>query len=158
MRSRRPGQLGVVDSEGLGPTLEFMRNLWSLNHALEVTSKSMEARLGVTAQQRMLLRIVGKFPGTTPGRIAELLHVHRGTVSVALKRLEKRGIIKRSHDTADGRQVIVSLTKRGKALDVPASGTVESAVACLLKEASGRDISAVRRAFHELAEALQHGR
>jgi DNA-binding MarR family transcriptional regulator len=148
----------VEASEELGSTLEFMRSLWSLNHALEVTSKSMEARLGVTAQQRMLVRIVGKFPGTTPSHIAELLHVHRATVSVALNRLERRGIVKRGRDTVDYRRVTVNLTKRGKALDVPASGTVESAVARLLKEASGRDIAAVQRAMQGLIEALEHGR
>jgi DNA-binding MarR family transcriptional regulator len=148
-------QRTIIDSGGLGDALEFMRSVWSLNHALEVTSKNMEARLGVTAQQRMLVRIVGRFPDITAGGLAELLHVHRGTVSVALNRLEKRGIIKRARDTTDGRRVTVGLTKRGKALDVLTSGTVESAVTHLLRTASARDIAALRRAMRGLIEALE---
>jgi DNA-binding MarR family transcriptional regulator len=144
--------------EDLGPTLEFMRTVWSLNHALEVTSKRMESKLGITAQQRMVVRIVGKYPGATAGRIADLLKVHRATVSVALNRLEQRGIIKRSRDEADYRRVTVTLTKRGKALDVHSSGTVESAVEHLLEEASVRDIAALRRALGGLVSALERGK
>jgi DNA-binding MarR family transcriptional regulator len=118
----------------------------------------MESRLGITAQQRMVVRIVGKYPGATAGRIAELLRVHRATVSVALNRLEQRGIVKRARDEADYRRVIVHLTKRGKALDIPSSGTVESAVNFLLDQVSGRDIAALRRAMHGLVSALEQSK
>jgi DNA-binding MarR family transcriptional regulator len=151
-------QLAADEDENLGPTLEFMRTVWSLNHALEVTSKRMEAKFGITAQQRMVVRIVGKYPGATAGRIAELLRVHRATVSVALNRLEQRGIIKRSRDEADFRRVTVTLTKRGKALDIRSSGTVESAVEHLLEEVSGRDLAALRRTMYGLVTALEHGK
>jgi MarR family transcriptional regulator, organic hydroperoxide resistance regulator len=144
--------------EGLGATLDFMRTVWALNHALEVTSKLMEAELGVTAQQRMTVRIVGKFPGITAGRVAELLKVHRATVSVAINRLEQRQILKRGRDGSDKRRVTLTLTKKGKALDVAASGTVESAVEFLIENASARDLSATRRAILEMISALEQRR
>lgn len=143
------------EEEDLGPTIDFMRTVWGLNHALEVTSKLMEAELGVTAQQRMTVRIVGKFPGITAGRVAELLRVHRATVSVAINRLEQRQILKRGRDEADQRRVTLTLTRKGKALDVAASGTVESAVAYLIDHASPRDLTATRRALLELIGALE---
>lgn len=143
------------EEEALGPTLDFMRTVWGLNHALEVTSKLMEAELGVTAQQRMMVRIVGKFPDITAGRVAELLRVHRATVSVAINRLEQRQILKRGRDESDQRRVTLTLTRKGKALDIAASGTVESAVAYLIAHGSPRDLTATRRALLELISALE---
>ena len=143
------------EASALGPTLDFMRTVWGLNHALEVTSKLMEAELGVTAQQRMTVRIIGKFPGITAGRVAELLQVHRATVSVAINRLEQRRMIKRGQDPQDQRRVTLTLTSKGKALDVAASGTVESAVAFLMNDASARDLAATQRAIVKLVNALE---
>jgi DNA-binding MarR family transcriptional regulator len=145
------------DSE-LGPTLEFMGILWSLNHALEVTSKRMESELGVTAQQRMMVRIIGKFPGITSGRVAELLRVHRATVSVTLNRLEARDIVKRKRDAGDARRVTLTLTARGRALDVSAKGTVESAVAHLLANAPEKNLAAARKTMEGLMTALEDAR
>src|SRR5690349_7211241 len=79
----------ATSAPGLDPTIDFMRAVWSLNHALEVTSKMMEVELGLTVQQRMIVRFVGMYPGLTAGRMAELLRVHKATVSTALKRLER---------------------------------------------------------------------
>ncbi len=144
-----------TEADELGPTLDFMRAVWGLNHALEVTSKLMEAELGVTAQQRMMVRIVGKFPGITAGRVADLLKVHRATVSVAINRLEQRKILKRGRDGSDQRRVTLTLTKKGEALDIAAKGTVESAVEYLIENASSRDLAATRRAILELISALE---
>ncbi|MFO0627553.1 MAG: MarR family transcriptional regulator [Polyangiales bacterium] len=87
----------------------------------------MEARLGVTAQQRFVLRCVGRFPGITAGHLASLLQVDRGTVSAALNRLERKGLITRRADPRDRRRVTLGLTPRGHALDRPQDGTVEDA-------------------------------
>jgi hypothetical protein len=56
----------------LEPALAFMQKVWHLNHALERLSSAMEKELGVTAQQRFLLRCVGKYPGIA----ASQLRVH----------------------------------------------------------------------------------
>ena len=60
----------------LGEVLDFMRMLWSIDHGLQTTSKRMEATLGVTGLQRMVLRLVGRFPGISAGHLARILHVH----------------------------------------------------------------------------------
>jgi MarR family transcriptional regulator, organic hydroperoxide resistance regulator len=82
----------------LGPALNFLRGVWEMNHALEKLSLNMAQRLGVTAQQRLVLRCVGKFPGVTAGQLATLLHLDPGTVSAALKRLEEKALLERRKD------------------------------------------------------------
>jgi DNA-binding MarR family transcriptional regulator len=134
--------------------LDLMRSLWRVNHSLERVSMSMEARLGVTAQQRMMIRLIGQEPEVAPGRLAERLHVDAGTVSAALKRLERRGLVRRRANREDRRRVAISLTARGTALDRPTPGTVEAAVRRMVTIASRRDVRATERVLAALCDAL----
>src|SRR5690349_13107197 len=112
----------------LGEVLEFMRLLWAVDHGLQSTSKRMESTLGLTGPQRLVLRLVGRFPGITAGRLAQIMHVHPSTLTGVLKRMEKRGLLERKSDPLDGRKALFALTDAGRGLDVPSDGTVESAV------------------------------
>ena len=53
-----------------GETLGFMRALWELTHALQVSSKRMARVLGVTGPQRLVIRVVGQSPGITARDLA----------------------------------------------------------------------------------------
>ncbi len=139
----------------LGPALDFLQRLWRLNHALEKVSRRMETQLGVTAQQRFILRCIGKYPGMTPGQLASLLHVDPGTVSASLHRLEKRGLIERRADPRDKRRTAVGLTAAGRALDRPAAGTVESAVERFLQGAATSDLTTMSDVHDELTKLLE---
>jgi DNA-binding MarR family transcriptional regulator len=117
----------------IGDTLDFMRELWALHHALEAASKRMEARHGITAQQRMIIRIVGAAPNVTAGRMAEMLRIHPGTLSTALKRLERRRLVTRDADPRDRRRVLLGLTAAGRKYTRPMRETVEGSVGRALK-------------------------
>ena len=139
----------------LEPVLEFMRSLWAFDHALHRASIRMEATLGLTAQQRFVVRMLGRLPGLRPAQLAELLHVDRGSVTALIKRLEARGFARRRPDQSDGRSVRLSLTARGAKLDAPARVSVEHAVASVLSRTSAKDLAAVRRVLVRLVTALE---
>jgi DNA-binding MarR family transcriptional regulator len=134
----------------LGPVLDFMRALWALDHAVQSASKRMEARLGVTSPQRLVVRIVGRFPGISAGEVAEILHVHPSTLTGVLKRLEARRVLSRRPDPRDGRRALLWLTARGREIDALRTGTVEAAVKQVLRDLPPRSVDCAR----ELAEAL----
>lgn len=138
----------------LGPALDFLQRLWQLNHALERLSSRMEKRLGVTAQQRLMLRCIGKYPGLTAGQLASLLHVDPGTVSAALNRLESKGLIDRRRDPRDKRRASLGLTARGRALQQSPEGTVEGAVESLLEGAPAHDVEAMLKVVERLTTLL----
>ncbi len=144
----------TCDAYPLGPALDFLRRLWQLNHALERVSNRMEKRLNVTAQQRLLLRCIGKYPGVTAGHLAGLLCLDPGTVSASLNRLERRGLLQRRRDPRDGRRVILGLTASGRSMDQPALGTVESAVEQLLEQVPQHDLASAIRLLERLTELL----
>ena len=138
----------------LGPTVEFMRTLWRLNHALERLSRRMEAAWGVTAQQRMIIRCVGKYPGMTASQLARQFHVDAGTVSTALGRLERKGLLERRRAERDRRRLTLGLTAAGRTVDHVA-GTLDHAVESLLRAASGEDVAGTRRVLETLANLLE---
>lgn len=114
--------------------------------------------MGITAQQRLLVRCLGRMPVVTAGRLAEVMHVDPGTVSAALRRLELKGIVRRTRPPDDRRRVLVTLTARGRALDRPADGTVEQAVETLLTLLPRAHVRATRRALTELTVLMDQAR
>jgi MarR family transcriptional regulator, organic hydroperoxide resistance regulator len=142
------------DDFTLGPTVEFMQSLWRLNHALERLSRRMEANWGVTAQQRMIVRCVGRYPGITANQLARQLHVDAGTVSAALGRLERKGLLERRRADRDRRRLTLGLTAAGRAIDQVA-GSLERAVETLLGASSGDELASTRRVLESLTLLLE---
>lgn len=129
----------------------MLAEVWALNHAIERASTRMEARLGVTAQQRLLIRLVGRHGSLTAGALARLLCVDASTVSTSLKRLERRGILRRRSDPADGRRTVIELLAAGKALDRQERASIEAALEAQLSATSRARVTLVRRFLRELA-------
>jgi DNA-binding MarR family transcriptional regulator len=148
------GQPEKARGPQLGEVLEFMRLLWAVDHGLQSTSKRMESTLGITGPQRLVLRLVGRFPGITAGNLAQILHVHPSTLTGVLKRLEKRGLLERKSDPLDGRKALFALTEAGRTLDVPSTGTVEAAVQRVLSKMSRTRILHTQDVLTALAEEL----
>lgn len=131
-----------------------MRILWSVDHGLRSFSKHMALSAGVTSPQRLVIRMVGRFPGVSAGKLAELLHVHPSTLTGVLDRLVKRGMLQRSEDPKDGRRALFELTSRGSEIDQMRAGTVEDAVRRVMARVSDNKLLAARDTLAELAKEL----
>ena len=142
------------DEQALDPALDFLRALWRVDHAMNRRSKRMNAELGVTAEQRLILRCVGGVPGIAAGRLAALLFLDAGTVSVTIARLARRRLLERKRDALDHRRITLRLTPAGKALARPIAGTIEAAVVKVLETATPSDLAATRRVLARLGDAL----
>jgi DNA-binding MarR family transcriptional regulator len=140
-------------ADQLGPVLEFMKQLWAVDHGLQSVSKRMESRFGITGPQRLVVRIVGRFPGISAGALAEVLHVHPSTLTGVLRRLETRGMLLRRADPKDARRALFGLTSRGRKMDTLRTGTVEQAVRRVLSRMPA-DAVAAERVLSALATEL----
>jgi len=141
--------------EQLGPVLQFMRVLWGLDHSLQMASKRMEARLGITGPQRLVVRLVGQFPGISAGELASLQKVHPSTLTGVLRRLEARSILKRRSDPADGRRALLHLTAKGVRLNELRSGTVEEAVQRAIGKLDAGQLDGAQNAIVGLMQELE---
>lgn len=150
---RRPART----KDDLAPELRFLGALWQLDHALESASRSMKRKFGVTGRERLFVRFVGQRPGITPGELAGLMHLHPSGVTALLKRLERRGVVRRSPAPEDARRVRLLLTPAGERIDALRSGTVEAGVRAALGTLGPNDVEVAAGVLVALAERLAAG-
>ncbi len=143
-----------VDDEELGGALDFLRLLWAVDHNLQRRSKRMEADIGVTGTQRIVIRLIGRFPEITAGRLAELVHVHPSTLTGVLQRLVTRGYIRRERDAADARVARFALTPEGSRIDRSQAGTVEGAVRRVIGRLPPAKLDVAREVLSAVADEL----
>jgi DNA-binding MarR family transcriptional regulator len=153
-RAPKPASDLPADVPKLPEALDFLRTVWALNHGIERNSRRMEETIGLTAQQRMVIRLIGHAGEIFAGPLAEILRVDPGTLSAAIKRLEARGLVKRRSDTEDRRRVRLTLPVKGKGLDKPTEGTVESAVGRALSKLPPAKVKAAREVLSALVAEL----
>jgi len=148
--SRKARGLAQVASrdpaDRLPNALAFLRLLWAIDHGLRSVSRQMHGKLGMTGPQRLVLRMVGKFPDLMPSELAALLHLDRGTLTGIVERLASQQLLSRKANEKDGRSFLLRLTARGQLLDREVPGTVE---ACIQ-----RALAAVPRAKVEAAKVV----
>jgi len=86
------------------------------------------APLGLTFARFEILRLLGfTRMGRLPmGKISDRLQVHPASVTSAVKRLEREGLIRRESDQEDSRVVLAVLLPEGEEVLVPATEAVNS--------------------------------
>jgi len=139
----------------LDDVLRFMRLIWAVDHELERVSKRMEDRIGLTIPQRLSLLLIGQNPGILASELAEVLHLHRGTLSGILRRLERAGYIERTVDVRDARRAGLTLTRSGQTVNRRRAGTFEDAVRRMLESVGGVERSAAERVLSRLGAELR---
>lgn len=87
-----------------------------LVHALHVTSRETERRLGVTGAQLFVLTQLRATPSLSINALAERTMTHQSTVSVVVRRLVRRKLVKKIRAEDDARRVELTLTATGTAL------------------------------------------
>ncbi len=77
----------------------------------------MLEKLGVTYPQYLVLLVLWEKDSQPVNDIAKRLLLNTNTVTPLLKRMEDEGLLSRKKGTEDARQVIVSLTDKGKEME-----------------------------------------
>jgi DNA-binding MarR family transcriptional regulator len=139
----------------VGDAIDFLRLIWAVDHALQRRSKSMTAALGITGPQRLVIRIIGRFPSIHARQLADILHLHPSSLTALLKRLERRDLVRRWPDERDRRRWLLGLTRQGQALNRETPGTIEAAVHRMLKTTTRDDLHATRAVLGKLAHELE---
>lgn len=77
--------------------------------------------IGLTYPQYLVMMVLWEQDAQPVNDIAKKLYLETNTVTPLLKRMEAEGFVERSRSKADARQVIVSLTEKGRKLEEKAS-------------------------------------
>jgi DNA-binding MarR family transcriptional regulator len=111
--------------------------VYSTAHAFTRAYKPILDKVGLTYPQYLVMLVLWEKSELPVKIIGEQLDLDSGTLSPLLKRLEQNGLITRTRDPKDERQVIVSLTAKGDAMrgDVDTiMASIGQAAGCTLDE------------------------
>jgi len=120
--------------------------IYSAGIAIQRAYKPLLDAMGLTYPQYLVLNVLWRQDGQTVGNIAQQLALESSTLTPLLKRLETAGLIQRTRNPDNERQVIVSATEEGLAM--------RSRAGCLgdtLLQASGETPGALGKLNYEIA-------
>jgi DNA-binding MarR family transcriptional regulator len=92
-------------------------SLYAASIAVNRTYKPMLDALGLTYPQYLVLSTLWEQNGLPVSSIADRLSLESSTITPLVKRLEAAGLLTRERNPKDERQVIVSLTAKGRSLN-----------------------------------------
>ncbi len=90
--------------------------IYSAGIAVQRAYKPLLDELGLTYPQYLVLNILWREDGQAVGRIADQLALESSTLTPLLKRLEAAGMVRRTRNPSNERQVVVALTDAGRTL------------------------------------------
>ncbi len=104
-------------------------SLYATSMAINRAYKPQLDALGITYPQYLVLHALWEEDARTIGAIAERLALESSTVTPLVKRMEAAGLMTRTRNPADERQVQVRLSERGWALREDCGCLAETLVA-----------------------------
>ena len=122
-------QSNAASEDALALENQFCFALYSTSLAMTKTYKVLLDKIGLTYPQYLVMLVLWKKDGVLVKDIGELLMLDSGTLTPLLKRLEVLGMLSRTRDQHDERQVRIALTSEGRQLKRRAAG-IPSQVLC----------------------------
>ncbi len=92
----------------------FFATLRRMSRNLDLHSRALEREYGLTVPQLNVLWAVGASHRVPIGRIADRISLSGATVTSIVDRLEDHGLVTRERSADDKRQVLISLTGKGR--------------------------------------------
>ncbi|PVB60987.1 MarR family transcriptional regulator [Labrenzia sp. 011] len=90
--------------------------LYSANHAMNGVYKPLLREIGLTYPQYLAMTVLWETNNVPVGTITSKLQLDTNTLTPLLKRLETMELVTRTRNPKDERQVILKLTRKGRAL------------------------------------------
>jgi len=125
-------------------------SVYLANIAINRMYRPMLDALGVTYPQYLVLSALWEADGQSVGAIADRLALESSTVTPLVKRLELSGFVGRRRNPDDERQVIVTLTAKGRDLQQESKCLTE-----LLLERSSLSVPGIIRLNKEIGALVQ---
>lgn len=93
---------------------EVLITLRRIVRAIDLHSKKLVQRHGITGPQALILKNVVQAESVCVGELAKRVSLSQATVTDILDRLEKRGLVQRTRSSTDKRKVLVQTTAQAR--------------------------------------------
>jgi DNA-binding MarR family transcriptional regulator len=145
---RRPGP---IQSDAAAIVVGLRR----IVRALEVYSQEVRRSYGLTGPQLWALKTLARSGPLTIGELAGQLIVHQSSTSLLVRRLERRGLVRRARLKDDRRFVRIELTERGAALVADAPAPAQGRLLHGLESMPAARVRQIRGAIDDLVGAME---
>ena len=142
-----------IDPQARELASELQRVLSKVYSVLRHTGRTSTSGDLTLAQLSILVTLLDQ----GPIRMTELAaheRVRTPTTTVAIRRLEKLGLVKRSRDPSDLRAVLVEITPKGHAQHAESLAARRASLANLLRRLSPADLEVLERALGPLSRIV----
>lgn len=126
-----------------------------------VVTRQINARIrdsiaeGLTNDQFIILRLINSQELCTSTYLAEAVAVGKSSITAIINRLVDAGLIERTRDENDRRQVYLSLTEQGSQIYLTAEKRVQEVISPYLMHFEEKDIEMFIMMFEKLAFLMQ---
>jgi DNA-binding MarR family transcriptional regulator len=147
----RPAASTQPESVKVEPVFNALRRLV---HALHSASREVERKLGVTGAQLFVLAQLRESPALSINALAERTMTHQSTVSVVVRRLVRRRLVKKVRSAEDARRVELTLTTAGEALLLRAPEAIQLRLIRAIEDVPTGERRAMARGLGKLVAAI----
>lgn len=104
------------NEDAFSPSDAVLVALRKIIRSIELNSRSLVKRVGLTGPQLIILKEVSRMNGSSIGEVARTISLSQATVTGIVERLEKRNLLLRRRSDVDRRKVMVEITQEGETL------------------------------------------
>jgi DNA-binding MarR family transcriptional regulator len=133
---------------------DSLDDLRRIVRVLRESSRAAERSVGLSGAQLFVLQCLADGRAGSLNALAARTHTHQSTVSVVVRRLVERGLVRRRNADDDARRVELSLTARGRTLLGRAPDAAQERLIAGLERLSPADRAQLARALRRLVGAM----
>jgi len=106
--------MNINDNNDKDLSEEIVITLRQINRAMSIYSKSLDKHYGLTSPQLLILHELFQADQIAIGEIARKISLSQATVTDIIDRLKIKGLVTRTKNNLDRRQVLIKITSTGK--------------------------------------------
>jgi DNA-binding MarR family transcriptional regulator len=137
--------------------LRILQSLRRIIRAIENRSQKLSQDYQITGPQLGCLLAIKQHGALTTTRLAHTVFLSPSTVVGIVDRLEEKGLVSRTRNTSDRRQVHIGLTEAGSRLAVSAPSPLQETLSSNLKNLPALELVSITLALDKLVSLMEAG-
>ncbi len=144
-------------SDGAASVTSVVNSLRRVVRAFRAMAQVAQDVLGISGAQHFVLQRLAEAPALSLNDLAARTMTHKSSVSVVVKRLVDRGLVRRERSTADARGIVLTLTPAGRRAVTGAPQSAQTRMIAALRRFPPRDLEEFARLFVRFTDELGVG-